>query len=36
MSDYITYISGLDRNDDTEIFGLHSNANITSAIIETN
>ena len=32
----MNYIVSLDRNDDTEIFGLHSNAAISSAIIETN
>ncbi|KAL4494234.1 hypothetical protein ABPG73_018753, partial [Tetrahymena malaccensis] len=30
------YIQSMDRNDPTEIFGMHPNAAITSAIIETN
>ena len=32
----ITYINNLPMNDSTEVFGLHPNAEISSAIIETN
>lgn len=30
------FLKDLPINDDTEIFGMHSNASISSAIIETN
>ena len=33
--DYIEYISGLPMNDDPEVFGLHSNAEITKNMNET-
>ena len=38
LSTYITYIKegGLPLNDDTSVFGLHENADITSAINDTN
>jgi len=36
LNDYLTYIKQLPLNDPTEVFGLHSNAEITSNIIETN
>lgn len=32
----IDYIKALPMNDSTEVFGLHANAEISSAIIETN
>lgn len=36
LNEYLTYIKQLPLNDPTEVFGLHSNAEITSNIIETN
>ena len=36
MDDYKEYIKTLPLNDLTEVFGLHDNAEISSAIIETN
>ena len=36
LEDYKEYIRNLPLNDATEVFGLHQNAEITSAIIETN
>lgn len=36
MEDYKEYIRSLPLNDLTEVFGLHDNAEISSAIIETN
>lgn len=36
MDDYKEYIKTLPLNDPTEVFGLHNNAEISSAIIETN
>ena len=36
MDDYKEYIKNLPLNDQTEVFGLHSNAEISSAILETN
>jgi dynein heavy chain len=36
LEDYKEYIKGLPLNDPTEVFGLHENAEISSAIIETN
>jgi dynein heavy chain len=36
FDDYKDYIKSLPLNDPTEVFGLHSNAEISSAIIETN
>ena len=36
LSSYVEYINALPRNDSTEVFGLHSNAEISYAIIETN
>ena len=36
LDDYKEYIRNLPLNDATEVFGLHQNAEITSAIIETN
>lgn len=36
LDDYKEYIKNLPLNDATEVFGLHDNAEITSAIIETN
>lgn len=36
VASFQEYIQSLDRNDPTEIFGMHPNAAITSAIIETN
>ena len=34
--DALDYIKGLPLNDSTEVFGLHPNAQISSAIIEAN
>lgn len=36
VAGFMEYINEMDRNDPTEIFGLHANASISSAIIETN
>ncbi|KAM3134228.1 hypothetical protein pb186bvf_013648 [Paramecium bursaria] len=36
LEDYKEYIKNLPLNDQTEVFGLHSNAEISSAILETN
>ena len=36
MQTYVDFIRELPINDPTEVFGLHSNAEITSAILETN
>ncbi len=36
LEDYKEYIRNLPLNDATEVFGLHDNAEISSAIIETN
>ena len=36
LHSYFEYIENLPMNDPTDVFGLHSNAEISSAIIETN
>lgn len=36
LLEFIEYIKQLPLNDPTEVFGLHTNAEITSNIIETN
>lgn len=36
LEDYKEYIRNLPLNDLTEVFGLHDNAEISSAMIETN